>query len=61
MPDTTEPDPFLEPEAPSTLEAIYTVVDVNPRLPDADFMFTPPAGAKEKQAESPALAAPKKR
>jgi hypothetical protein len=50
LPDTTDADPFLEPEKASTVEAEYTLVELNPRLPDSDFVFTPPAGAREKRA-----------
>lgn len=56
QPDTTVPDPFLEPETASTLEADYTLVEINPRLPDSEFIFTPPAGAREKP--KPAAPAP---
>jgi outer membrane lipoprotein-sorting protein len=48
---TPEPgyrSPFLEEEVAATVEAEYTQVEANPRLADADFAFTPPAGAKEK-------------
>jgi outer membrane lipoprotein-sorting protein len=56
LPDTTDPDPFLEPEKAATVEAEYTLVERNPRLSNADFAFTPPAGAREstKPASKPA-------
>src|SRR5581483_4169131 len=47
-PEPGHSSPFLEEEVAATVEAEYTQVEANPRLADADFTFTPPAGAKEK-------------
>lgn len=54
LPDAGQASPFLDSETVSNVEAEYTQVEMNPRLTDADFTFTPPADAKEK------LPAPKK-
>jgi outer membrane lipoprotein-sorting protein len=50
LPDPGTKSPFLDEEVAATVEAEYIQVEVNPRLTDADFRFTPPAEAKEKTA-----------
>ncbi len=53
-PDPGQSSPFLDPEKPSTVESIYSTVELNPRLNASDFTFTPPAGAKENASDTTA-------
>ncbi|HLK59996.1 MAG TPA: hypothetical protein VKU00_25775 [Chthonomonadaceae bacterium] len=47
QPDAGPPSPFRAAETAANVTAEYTQVEVDPRLADGDFAFTPPAGAKE--------------
>ena len=51
VPDPNAVNPFADPENPSTVEARYTLVEINPRFLKDEFAFTPPVGATEKKPQ----------
>ena len=52
-PDPGQTSPFLDAERPSTVEAAYGGVELNPRLKDSEFTVVLPADAKENAADAP--------